>query len=100
MKTLILAVVLCLAGLSEAATIPVPITCESHEETKRKVDRLGYNKNLGVRQIYLESMGEVWSTDFLNEETGYGVVFLLFEDGMCMLYAYRTTPEKVYERTN
>ena len=101
MRTLILSVVLGLASLSAmAATIPVPITCTSQEATKKELERLGYNKNLGVERIYFETMGEVWATEFFNEQTGYGVIFLIFEDGMCMLYTYKTTPEKVYERTN
>lgn len=101
MKKLFLGIALWVASVSAmAATLPVPITCTSQEETKRKVDSLGYNKNLGVEKIYLEALGEVWTTKFLNEKTGYGVVFLLFEDGMCMLYAYKTTADKEYERTN
>jgi hypothetical protein len=101
MKKVMLALVLWLSVFSaSASTINLPLTCTTQEETKIKLDRLGYNTNLGLEKISIAVVGEVWTTGFLNEESGQAVVFLLFEDGMCTLYTYQTAPVGLYERTN
>jgi hypothetical protein len=101
MKKVMLALVLWLSVFSaSASTMNLPLTCTTQEETKIKLDRLGYNTNLGLEKISISVIGEVWTTGFLNEELGQVVVFLLFEDGMCTMYTYKTKPVGLYERTN
>jgi hypothetical protein len=101
MKKEMLALMLWLSVFSvSATTLNLPLTCTTQEETKVKLDRLGYNTNLGIEKISIAVVGEVWTTGFLNEQSGQAVVFLFFEDGMCTLYTYQTEPVVAYERTN